>query len=232
MYHTVNIINPTEMYLRTVYELIEENIIPIRARVSERMQQSIPTVSDKVNRMVLEDKLFVLNSDNIISFTERGKKLAIRLIRNHRLLECLLYNILKMKWETVHSQACTLEHVASDDMIFAIQELLKYPKWSPYGNPIPYDFENIITYANIGITLNQIIQQQQYTLPCKVKVKCLTEWIQYDKGLLTDLYGANILYNTAIIFDIYKDGQYILRNNEYEVIINKSILDYFYVCAI
>ena len=84
-----DLIDTTEMYLRTILELEEENIIPLRARISERLGHSGPTVSQTIARME-RDGLVIVGADRHLELTEEGRALAIRVLRKHRLAERLL----------------------------------------------------------------------------------------------------------------------------------------------
>lgn len=131
-----DLIDTTEMYLRTVYELIEEGVPPLRARIAERLHQSGPTVSQTVARME-RDGLLVVEPDRTISLTSRGSGLAMGVMRKHRLAECLLTEIIGLEWDKVHDEACRWEHVISTDVERRLVEILHSPTRSPYGNPIP-----------------------------------------------------------------------------------------------
>ena len=84
-----DLIDTTEMYLRTVYELLEEGVVPLRARIAERLHQSGPTVSQTVARME-RDGLLVVDTDRTIKLTRTGAHLARDVMRKHRLAERLL----------------------------------------------------------------------------------------------------------------------------------------------
>src|SRR5271165_4882592 len=124
------------MYLRTVFELEEEGIVPLRARIAERLSQSGPTVSQTVARME-RDGLLRVEGDRQRAMTETGRMLATRVMRKHRLAECLLVNIIGLPWEEVHIEACRWEHVISDNVERRLVELLNYPVRCPHGNVIP-----------------------------------------------------------------------------------------------
>jgi DtxR family Mn-dependent transcriptional regulator len=124
------------MYLRTVFELEEEGIVPLRARIAERLSQSGPTVSQTVARME-RDGLLRVQNDRQLSLTEEGRGLAIRVMRKHRLAECLLVGVIGLPWEDVHNEACRWEHVISEDVERRVLELLDYPVRCPHGNLIP-----------------------------------------------------------------------------------------------
>jgi DtxR family Mn-dependent transcriptional regulator len=131
-----DLIDTTEMYLRTVYELLEEGVVPLRARIAERLHQSGPTVSQTVARME-RDGLLVVDTDRTIKLTRTGAHLARDVMRKHRLAECLLTEVIGLEWDKVHDEACRWEHVISLDVEKRLIAILDTPTVSPYGNPIP-----------------------------------------------------------------------------------------------
>src|SRR5271154_7093727 len=107
------LIDTTEMYLRTVFELEEEGVVPLRARIAERLAQSGPTVSQTVARME-RDGLVVVAGDRHLELTDSGRGRAVAVMRKHRLAERLLSDVIGLEWEHVHAEACRWEHVMSD----------------------------------------------------------------------------------------------------------------------
>ncbi|MFF7591873.1 metal-dependent transcriptional regulator [Kitasatospora purpeofusca] len=130
------LIDTTEMYLRTILELEEEGITPMRARIAERLEQSGPTVSQTVGRME-RDGLLRVAGDRHLELTEEGRRLAVRVMRKHRIAECLLVDVIGLEWEQVHEEACRWEHVMSETVERKVLAMLGHPTQSPYGNPIP-----------------------------------------------------------------------------------------------
>ena len=124
------------MYLRTVYELEEEGITPLRARIAERLEQSGPTVSQTVARME-RDGLMVVEHDRSLSLTEDGRRRATAVMRKHRLAERLLTDVLKLDLAQVHAEACRWEHVMSEEVERRVVAVLDNADRSPFGNPIP-----------------------------------------------------------------------------------------------
>lgn len=131
-----DLIDTTEMYLKTVYELTEEGITPLRARIAERLGHSGPTVSQTVARMA-RDGLVVVSGDRHLELTELGLAKATRVMRKHRLAERLLTDVVGLDWEFVHEEACRWEHVMSERVERRLAALLDHPHFDPYGNPIP-----------------------------------------------------------------------------------------------
>ncbi len=130
------VIDTTQMYLRTIYELLEEGVTPLRARIAERMQHSGPTVSQTVSRME-RDGLLVLHDDRRILLTDQGMELAVHVMRRHRLAERLLVDVIGLAWEEAHDEACKWEHVISETVEAKLVDLLAAPEESVYGTPIP-----------------------------------------------------------------------------------------------
>ncbi|MGW5352074.1 metal-dependent transcriptional regulator [Streptomyces sp. NPDC004031] len=130
------LIDTTEMYLRTILELEEEGVVPMRARIAERLDQSGPTVSQTVARME-RDGLLHVAGDRHLELTAEGRRTATRVMRKHRIAECLLVDVIGLEWEQVHAEACRWEHVMSEAVERRVLELLRHPTESPYGNPIP-----------------------------------------------------------------------------------------------
>src|SRR6201984_2940443 len=124
------------MYLRTIFELEEEGVTPLRARIAERLGQTGPTVRQTVARMERDGLVHVLG-DRQLSLSDVGRTLATRVMRKHRLAECRWVGVIKRPWEEVHIEACRWEHVISESVERRVLELLDSPVRCPHGNLIP-----------------------------------------------------------------------------------------------
>ncbi len=131
-----DLVDTTEMYLRTILDLEEEHIVPLRARISERLGHSGPTVSQTVSRME-RDGLVHVSGDRHLELTAEGRRRATLVMRKHRLAERLLADVIGLDWALVHDEACRWEHVMSEQVERRLYEMLEHPSESPYGNPIP-----------------------------------------------------------------------------------------------
>lgn len=131
-----DLIDTTEMYLRTIFELREEGVPAKRARIVERLAQSGPTVSQTVARMQ-RDGLLTLGDDNVIVLTPAGEEHASRVMRRHRLAEVMLVQVLGLDIAEVHQEACRWEHVLTDSVERRILAVTGNPTHSPFGNVIP-----------------------------------------------------------------------------------------------
>ncbi len=131
-----DLIDTTEMYLKAIYELIEDGVVPMRARIAERLEHSGPTVSQTVARME-RDGLLRVEEDRHLTFTDLGNERAVRVMRKHRLAERLLVDVIGLDPAYVHDEACRWEHVMSERVESRILGLIQDAARSPYGNPIP-----------------------------------------------------------------------------------------------
>ncbi len=131
-----DLIDTTEMYLRTIYELREDGVIPLRARIAEHLGHAGPTVSQTVARME-RDGLVEVSQDRHLELTPHGEELAMRVMRKHRLAERLLTDVIGMELAFVHEEACRWEHVMSERVERRVLELVPDARVSPYGNEIP-----------------------------------------------------------------------------------------------
>jgi len=126
---------PVEQYLEMMWELEEEDIPIIRARLAERLGHTAPTVTEMVRK--LDELGYVETSGRALSLTTTGRKLAESVARKHRLAERLLVDLIGLEWHKIHEEAGRWEHVISDEVEARLQILLDHPTTCPHGNPIP-----------------------------------------------------------------------------------------------
>ena len=188
-----DLIDTTEMYLRTVFELEEEGITPLRARIAERLGHSGPTVSQTVARMQ-RDGLLTVEGDRHLELTAVGRTKATRVMRKHRLAERLLTDVIGLQWEYVHEEACRWEHVMSERVERRLLELLDHPTESPYGNPIP-GLEELGDSAAPGGYLDGLVTLDAAATAggSEVVVRRLGEPLQTDPELMSRLAGAGLV---------------------------------------
>ena len=193
-----DLIDTTEMYLRTIYELVEEGIVPLRARIAERLGQSGPTVSQTVARME-RDGLLTVEGDRHLELTGAGREQATRVMRKHRLAERLLTDVIGLAWEDVHVEACRWEHVMSEAVEKRLLELLDHPTESPYGNPIPGLAELDATvgeqeaFLDDVANLRDVVERGARSAgPQNLVVRRLGEPLQNDPELMLRLRRAGV----------------------------------------
>ncbi len=189
-----DLVDTTEMYLRTILDLEEEHIVPLRARISERLGHSGPTVSQTIGRME-RDGLVSVEGDRHLELTAAGRSRAVHVMRKHRLAERLLADVIGLDWAFVHDEACRWEHVMSEQVERKLLEILGHPTESPYGNPIPgleelgdapapafmHGVINIVdAVGDIGETVTGVIRR-------------LGEPVQFEPQLLQQLQTAGVM---------------------------------------
>ncbi len=194
-----DLIDTTEMYLRTIYELVEEGIVPLRARIAERLLQSGPTVSQTVARME-RDGLLTVEGDRHLELTDEGNRLATRVMRKHRLAERLLADVIGLDWELVHAEACRWEHVMSETVERRLVELLGHPTESPYGNPIPgLDELGELSEGESFMTdvepLDRVIEDGD---DVRVIIRRISEEVQKDEQVMAALRRVGALPDKVI----------------------------------
>ncbi|NVM93842.1 iron dependent repressor, metal binding and dimerization domain protein [Arthrobacter wenxiniae] len=203
-----DLIDTTEMYLRTILELEEENIVALRARIAERLHHSGPTVSQTIGRME-RDGLVIVSGDRHLELTPPGRDKATRVMRKHRLAERLLADVIGLDWAYVHDEACRWEHVMSERVEQRLFELLGKPHESPYGNPIP-GLEELggqvaPDFAAGLVTLVEAMST--YSPEQSVTIHRLSERIQVEPELLTQLDEGGLRPGASI--SLAQVGEYI-----------------------
>ncbi|MDJ0319383.1 metal-dependent transcriptional regulator [Pseudarthrobacter sp. PS3-L1] len=203
-----DLIDTTEMYLRTILELEEENIVALRARIAERLRHSGPTVSQTIGRME-RDGLVVVSGDRHLELTETGRKRATEVMRKHRLAERLLADVIGLDWAYVHDEACRWEHVMSERVERRIYELLDHPTESPYGNPIPglAALGGKPAAAFTEGVVNLVQAMNGYAADSTITVVRLAEPIQVDPELLVQLDEGGI--RPGVRVTLGRTGDYI-----------------------
>ncbi|MEY4102280.1 MAG: hypothetical protein RIR88_414 [Actinomycetota bacterium] len=196
-----DLIDTTEMYLRTIIELEEENIVPLRARISERLGHSGPTVSQTIARME-RDGLVTVSDDRHLELTSEGRTVGVHVMRKHRLAERLLSDVIGLDWEFVHEEACRWEHVMSEKVERRVLELLGNPTLSPYGNPIPGLEELGVPAAEDFLTgVTSLIDALSVTgSESTGVVRRLGEPVQIDPELLHDFETHGLIPGAQIAF--------------------------------
>ena len=124
-----------EEYCECIFELREDDLDVIQARIADRLKVSRPSVSEMIKRMS-EESLVLIQSGKI-TLTDQGELIARRVVRRHRLAERFITDVLGLSWALAHREAGKWEHVLSDEVEEAMSRLLGNPTTCPHGNPIP-----------------------------------------------------------------------------------------------
>jgi DtxR family transcriptional regulator, Mn-dependent transcriptional regulator len=157
-----------EEYCECIFDLREDNLEVIQARIADRLRVSRPSVSEMVRRM--HDEGLITLDGNHILLTQKGEQLARRVVRRHRLAERFLTDILDLSWAQAHQEAGKWEHVMSDDVEKAIERILGNPTTCPHGNPIPgtnYQPPAAMPLSQVGIgqafTVSRVPEELEFT---------------------------------------------------------------------
>ena len=193
-----DLIDTTEMYLKTVFELEEEGIVPMRARIAERLHHSGPTVSQTVARME-RDGLLHVGTDRRLELTDAGRSKAMRVMRKHRLTERLLTDVIGLEWSLVHEEACRWEHVVSEEVEKRLVAILDHPHFDPYGNPIP-GLEELGEDCAAEAFREGVAPLTSADVEGRpVVVRRLGEPLQTDVGLMARFHAAGLLPGAEVV---------------------------------
>jgi len=168
-----------EEYCECIFELAEDDVDVIQARIAERLQVSRPAVSEMIRRLEAEGLVSIAGG---IELTVDGMVLAQRVVRRHRLAERFLTDMLGLSWAEAHHEAGKWEHIMSDAVESAMDRVLGSPDTCPHGNPIPGS-----TYAAPASTpLASLTVGQQFV------VNRIPEELEFAPGMLDFLEAASI----------------------------------------
>jgi len=187
----------TEEYLESILAIEEEGVVPMRARLVERLGLSAAAVSETVGR--LSDHGYVeLHGDRSLHLTDKGRRLATTVVRRHRLAERLLVDVIGLEWEKVHREADRWEHAISADVEEKLVELLGDPATCPHGNPIPGSKHK--TNAGPTVALARAV-------PGPITVQRVNEKLETDDDGITLLATARMTPGSAAtVVEVGDDG--------------------------
>ena len=211
---------PIEEYLEAIYELQEEGVPVIQARLAERLEHSAPSVSEMVGR--LRSDGFVVAEGRSLTLTAKGHRRAESVVRKHRLAERLLTDVIGLEWHKTHLEACRWEHVISDDVEARLVTLLGNPSTCPHGNPIPgaepprRDL-HVLTESRPGD---------------RVRLERVTEQVEVDLDSLTFLDAHGFIPGAgAEVRSRAADGTLTLQLDEGTISIEPELASQLYVAA-
>ena len=170
-----------EEYCETIFELREDDVDVIQARIADRLELSRPAVSEMIRRM--ERAGLVEINGGVIRLLPDGHALAETVVRRHRLAERFLTDMLGLSWAEAHDEAGRWEHVISPTVEVAMMRALGDPTTCPHGNPIPgTDYQ-----PPTSVTLNTLTVGQSFT------VSRIPEELEFTPGLLEFLESSSLL---------------------------------------
>jgi DtxR family Mn-dependent transcriptional regulator len=229
MSHHSDLIDTTEMYLRTVFELEEEGVVALRARIAERLAQSGPTVSQTVARME-RDGLLRVADDRHLELTELGRHEAVAVMRKHRLAERLLADVIGLDWEDVHIEACRWEHVMSEAVERRILALLDKPLVCPHGNPIPGLDELGLPFSladQVGPLVS--LRDAAGEPGGQVVINRISEQLQSDAALMHRLTRAGMRPGCVVKVETVPEGVEVRNGEGGHTLFGRDISDHVFV---
>ena len=188
-----------ENYLKAIYKLVEQegDVVTTNA-IAEKMETKPASVTDMLKKLA-DKKLINYQKYQGVSLTNKGEKIALMIIRKHRLWEMFLVEKLDFRWDEVHDVAEQLEHINSDKLVEQLDKFLCYPKVDPHGDPIPDANGKLATSKSNALSkykkgdvcvmtgvvdhssaFLQYLDNIGFSLGCELKIK---EIIEFDKSL-------------------------------------------------
>ena len=188
-----------EEYCETIFELAEDDLDVIQARIADRMGISRPAVSEMIRRMQSEG---LLESGRQIKLTDDGMALARQVVRRHRLAERFLTDVLGLSWAEAHAEAGKWEHVLSPRVEEAMSKLLGRPTTCPHGNPIPGSGYS----PPESLALSEVSEGDAFV------VSRITEELEFVDGVLDFLEDSSICPgNSGVVTSNAADGTTTVR---------------------
>ena len=170
-----------EEYCEAIFELREDDVAVIQARIAERLDVSRPAVSEMIKRM--EKAEIVTIDSGTIRLTVDGLALAETVVRRHRLAERFLTDMLGLSWADAHVEAGRWEHVISPTVEAAMTRALGGPTTCPHGNPIP----------GTDYSAPDTVSLDQVTVGSRFVVSRIPEELEFTPGVLEFLEHSSLL---------------------------------------
>ena len=202
-----------EEYCETIFELAEDDLDVIQARIADRLEVSRPAVSEMVKR--LEKEGLVTSDDHVILLTDDGRELATSVVRRHRLAERFLTDVLGLSWTEAHHEAGRWEHVISPAVEVALDRLLGQPTTCPHGNPIPgssYSEPDTRHLSDVGVG-------ESFT------VSRIPEELEFADGLLEFLEKSRLMPGETGSVTAATDGTVTIRISGRSVAVDSFAAD-------
>lgn len=145
-----------ENYLKAIYSLAYANPNNVSTTlISEMLKTKASSVTDMIKKLADKDLIHYKKYQGV-SLTEIGQKIAVEIVRKHRLWEVFLVNKLNYNWDEVHELAEQLEHIKSDTLTDKLETFLEFPTHDPHGDPIPDKNGNIEHHKNLMLSSVEI----------------------------------------------------------------------------
>src|ERR1700744_781211 len=188
-----------ENYLKSIYHLSLNNDNVSTNQIAALLNTRAASVTDMLKKLA-DKQLINYARYQGVSLTPAGEKIALHIVRKHRLWEYFLVEKLAFKWDQVHEMAEELEHISSTELIDRLDQFMGYPKYDPHGDPIPDSKGNFKMHELKPVSLAvvdecgiisgvrdhspgflQYLEKQQLTIGKKIQV---AEIIDYDHSMI------------------------------------------------
>jgi len=212
--------HPAAAYLEALYEMGEEGIPLVQARLARWLGVSPASASEAVKRLVRDG--LVVNEGRRLAFTEEGRRLAEVLVRRHRLVEHFLIRVLGLPWHRAHDEAVRWEKVVSDEVEGRLVQLLGDPSTRPHGNPIPG--------ASRPIDLSGLVRLRDVEPGARVILRRLTEDLELDLEVMRFLEESGLVPGAEIeVRTVAPDGAIGLRVGGRDIALGAHLSDNLWV---
>lgn len=178
-----------ENYLKSIYRLSQAEGDKITLTlIAEELDVNAASAVDMIKKLT-EKKLISYDKIKGAKLTEKGSRVAIQIVRKHRLWEVFLQHKLGYGWDEIHDMAEQLEHIQHDDLADRLDKFLGYPDYDPHGDPIPKSngevpnsFQTLLSQIEVGKicrvaavkdtspTFLQYLRQLNVSIGTKIKV--------------------------------------------------------------
>ena len=203
----------------TTISLNTQKSIVKQSDIAKRLNISSAAVNDMVKKLAKEN-LVICHAYKGVELTKAGFIQGKKLIRNHRLWEVFLHQVLNMAWDTIHDEAEQLEHAASETLMDKIDAYLNHPKVDPHGNPIPdkqgrittikhekkllncklHTSLTIIRFTNFDSTYLDFLSKQGLAIGKKISI---LEHLDFDDSILCEIDNKTIQLSKKSGSNIY-----------------------------
>lgn len=206
-------------YIKSIFKLQADVSVSTTA-LSEHLHLKAASITDMLKKLA-DKKLVSYKKYQGVTLSTKGEKLALELIRKHRLWEVFLVEKLNYKWDEVHAIAEQLEHVEGLDLINRLDKFLGLPKFDPHGDPIPNE--------KLVLTKQNLSQLGKITKPGKYQVSMVNQdnpsFLQYLTKLSIKI-GDIIKLHELITFD---GSLNISINNSTSIFMSNTVANGIYV---
>jgi len=206
-----------ENYLKAIYKIAENSSGNIATNdIAKRLDTTAASVTDMLKKLA-KKKYIKYKKYKGLNLTDSGNKIALSIIRKHRLWEMFLVKVLKFKWDEVHEIAEQMEHIRSEKLIQHIDNVLKYPKIDPHGDPIPDVNGKMMISKEKSVQLSMVKEGKQYVV---------TGVVDHSKAFLQLLDKSGIILGGKLkvkAIQPYDKSLSIQLNNKKHIFISHQI---------